>query len=133
MEAKSAESKLVFVYNADSGLFNTMSDIAHKIFSPSTYNCQLCALTHSYFSAKDEWKAFLNTIDLPMVFLHKDEFLTKYQHYEIKLPAIFIEEANELALLINADALNQCNSLDELKTLINEVCESVQANDAATE
>jgi len=133
MEAKSTESKLVFVYNADSGLFNTMSDIAHKIFSPSTYNCQLCALTHSYFSAKDDWKAFLNTIDMPMVFLHKDEFLTKYQYHEIKLPAIFIEEGNELVLLINADALNQCNSLDELKTLINEVCESVQANDAAIE
>jgi len=133
MEAKSTESKLVFVYNADSGLFNTMSDIAHKIFSPSTYDCQLCALTHSYFSAKDDWKVFLDTIDIPLVFLHKDEFQQKYKHQDIKFPAIFIDEGSELGLLINADALNQCNSLDELKTLINEVCESVQADDAAIE
>lgn len=133
MEAKSTESKLVFVYNADSGLFNTMSDIAHKIFSPSTYNCQLCALTHSYFSARDDWKAFLNTIDMPLEFLHKDEFLQKYKHQGINFPAIFIEEGSELVLLISADGLNQCNSLDELKTLISEVCESVQADDAAIE
>jgi hypothetical protein len=40
---------LVFVYNADSGVFNTLSDIAHKIFSPETYACNLCALTPHEF------------------------------------------------------------------------------------
>lgn len=25
---------LIFVYNADSGLFNTVTDIAHKVLSP---------------------------------------------------------------------------------------------------
>jgi len=133
MDDKSSESKLVFVYNADSGLFNTMSDIAHKIFSPSTYNCQLCALTHSYFSAKDDWKEFLNTIRIPMVFLHKDEFLKNYSHREDIFPTIYMEQGGELSILINSDALNQCNSLQELKTLITEVIESVQVIDAATE
>jgi len=133
MDDKLSESKLVFVYNADSGLFNTMSDIAHKIFSPSTYNCQLCALTHSYFSAKEDWKDFLNTINLPMVFLHKDEFLKNYSQRDDTLPAIYIEQAGELSILINADALNQCNSLEELKTLITEVLESVHVDDAAIE
>ncbi len=28
---------IVFVYNADSGLFNALPDIAHKTFSPATY------------------------------------------------------------------------------------------------
>jgi len=28
--------QLVFVYNADSGMFNTLTDIAHKVFSPKT-------------------------------------------------------------------------------------------------
>lgn len=132
MEAKTTEPKLVFVYNADSGLFNTMTDIAHKIFSPSTYNCQLCALTHSYFSAKDEWKDFLNTIDMPLVFLHKDEYLEQYKkQQDINFPAILMQEQDELVLLIDADALNQCNSLDELKTLIIETCASVQTHDDA--
>ena len=35
---------LVFVYNADSGVFNALADAAHKIFSPRTYACNLCAL-----------------------------------------------------------------------------------------
>lgn len=55
--------QLVFVYNADSGLFNTVTDIAHKIISPSTYSCQLCTLTHSYFSVKKDWTDFLAELD----------------------------------------------------------------------
>ena len=31
------EYTLLFVYNADSGLFNTMADIGHKLLSPETY------------------------------------------------------------------------------------------------
>lgn len=126
------QTKLVFVYNADSGLFNTVSDIAHKIFSPSTYSCQLCALTHSYFSVKDDWQDFLKTIDLPMEFLHKDEYKAIYKNREIKFPALLSVQGDELVLLINADALNQCNSLDELKTLITEVSRSVQGFEATS-
>jgi hypothetical protein len=40
---------LLFVYNADSGVFNLVTDIAHKIFSPQTYACQLCCITHGNF------------------------------------------------------------------------------------
>jgi len=40
-------SKLIFVYNADSGLLNAMKDWAHKIVSPETYPCSLCALTYN--------------------------------------------------------------------------------------
>ncbi len=29
--------KIVFVYNANSGLMNTVLDIGHKIISPDTY------------------------------------------------------------------------------------------------
>ena len=127
-----SQTKLVFVYNADSGLFNTVSDIAHKILSPSTYSCQLCALTHSYFSVKDDWQEFLKTIDLPMEFLHKDEYKAIYKNREINFPALLSVKGEELVLLINADALNQCNSLDELKTLITEVSNSVQGFEPAS-
>jgi hypothetical protein len=50
---------LVFVYNADSGssgLFNTLTDIAHKLISPHTYSRNLCALTHSNPGMRKEWK-----------------------------------------------------------------------------
>jgi len=133
MDKSKAPTKLIFVYNADSGLFNTVSDIAHKIFSPSTYSCQLCALTHSYFSVKEDWQGFLKTIDMPMEFLHKDEYKAIYKGHDINFPALLSIQGEELVLLINADALNQCNSLDELKTLITEVSNSVQGFEAASE
>ncbi|MBU0498608.1 MAG: hypothetical protein KJ558_05035 [Gammaproteobacteria bacterium] len=57
-----AEAPLLFVYNADSGLFNTLADIGHKIFSPGTYQCDLCALTHGYFQERIEWRAFVESL-----------------------------------------------------------------------
>lgn len=65
---------LLFVYNADSGLFNTLADIAHKIFSPKTYACNLCALTHSPIGMRSDWKTFLADLRQPLEFLHRDEF-----------------------------------------------------------
>ena len=47
---------LIFVYNADSGLFNTLTDIAHKTFAPETYSCNLCAITFGTFGMRTEWK-----------------------------------------------------------------------------
>lgn len=132
MEDHPTASKLIFVYNADSGLFNTVADIAHKILSPSTYSCQLCALTHSYFSVKDEWKDFLLEIETPMEFLHKNEFEEKYQHLKCDYPALLLSSDKGLEVLVSADALNQCNSLEELKTLITEVYHSVQAPVSST-
>ena len=38
-----------FVYNADGDVFSLVGDFAHKIFSPKTYNCNLCAITHGNF------------------------------------------------------------------------------------
>ena len=39
------ESELIFVYNAKSGMVNELLDFAHKIVSPSTYNCNLYAIS----------------------------------------------------------------------------------------
>jgi len=67
-----------------------------------------------------------------MEFLHKDEYKAIYKNHEINFPALLSAEGDELVLLINADALNQCNSLDELKTLITEVSESVRGFETAS-
>lgn len=109
--------KLIFVYNADSGLFNTVTDIAHKLFSPTTYECQLCAITHSAFSMRDEWKGFLNSIQHEMEFLHRDEWKTLHSEQADELPAVYY--GNEtVELLIGSQEINQCNTIEELKKLI---------------
>ena len=107
--------KLVFVYNADSGVFNLFADIAHKIFSPATYACNLCALTHTNFGMKKDWKAFLESLNRSLEFLHADEFQTKYEFGKVELPAVFAESGGDLNLIINAAEINSCESLDDLK------------------
>ncbi|MCY7376717.1 MAG: hypothetical protein LH472_12225 [Pyrinomonadaceae bacterium] len=115
---KSDNPKIIFVYNADSGVFNLLTDVAHKMFSPQTYACNLCAVTHSNFGMKKEWKEFLETLENPLEFLHADEFKSRYKFEEVELPAIFKLENGALNLMVAAAAINKCQSIEDLKRKI---------------
>ena len=112
------EPSLVFVYNAESGLFNALADMAHKVFSPRTYQCNLCALTHSAIGMHKSWKRFLKTLDSPLEFLHADELKSRYRISDLPLPAIFKKEDERLELLIDADSINKCLTFEDLKQLL---------------
>jgi hypothetical protein len=109
---------LVFVYNADSGVFNTLADAAHKIFSPRTYACNLCALTHTAVRMRGEWREFLDGLGLPLEFLHADELEARHGVTGVPLPAVFRREGERLEVLAGADAINACRTLDDLERLI---------------
>ena len=113
--------QLVFVYNADSGMFNTLTDIAHKVFSPQTYECNLCAISHSYLSERSEWKEFIQNLGVECEFLHRDEFIKKYNTENTEFPVIFELVDKELVLRLSADKINSCKSMDDLKAAINDV------------
>ena len=114
--------QLIFVYNADSGLFNTLTDIAHKMFSPDTYQCNLCNLTHGYFQARDEWVNFLGDLDAEIEFLHRDEYIQRFTEktddLDKDLPAIFVKDGAELKLWIDNKVINKMSSTDELMEMI---------------
>ena len=114
----SDERKLLFGYNADSGLFNTMADIGHKMFSPETYQCDLCALTHGYFHERKEWKDFIETLDASSEFLHRDEFLKRYPGNRETLPAVFVLYQDGLEICLNKETISQCKELDVLQDMI---------------
>jgi hypothetical protein len=120
MEKTSQQTRptLIFVYNADSGVFNTLTDAAHKIFSPQTYRCNLCALTHSALGMRKEWKRFLDGLGGPLEFLHADEFKSRYGVAGVPLPAIFKSDGEHLEVSVGADSINACRTMDELKRLI---------------
>jgi hypothetical protein len=113
---------LLFVYNADSGRFNTLADIGHKFFSPQTYACNLCALTHGYFSEKSQWRAFVDELGTKCEFLHRDQFRQRYSGQRIPLPAVFLVAGNEISPCINAEQLRDCKSLKQLKQLVRKQC-----------
>lgn len=118
MTTERTKPKIVFVYNADSGVFNLVSDIAHKIFSPQTYACNLCAVTHSNFGMRRDWKAYLESLENPLEFLHADEFKSRYEIKETNLPAIFIEENGALREIVGAERINESRSIEDLKNII---------------
>jgi hypothetical protein len=110
--------ELLFVYNADGDVFSQVTDFAHKIFSPQTYQCPLCTLTYGNFAMKTKWRDVLKTISFPKTFLHRDDFLRRFpRENEAPLPAIYIFIENQLRMLISADELKTFSSLDDLIAL----------------
>ena len=110
--------KIIFVYNAESGKLNALIDSLHKIVSPSTYNCNLCAITHTPFGMKKQWARFIEETHLPVEFLHRDEFQKQHQTIDTPLPAIFINTNQRFEKFISSDEINHCSNLTELEKLI---------------
>jgi len=114
--------RLLFVYNADSGLFNTLADIGHKMLSPDTYECRLCALTHGYFTERKAWRSFLESLDADCDFLHRDEFRKRHPEVAAPLPAVFRLDGDRPAVCLEAGAVKNCKDLNELQLKIASRC-----------
>lgn len=111
-------NKLIFIYNADSGLVNTVKDFWHKALRPSTYQCNLCQTTFGMFGAKREWKSFIKDLEIESEFLHKDEFLEKYDVNDAKYPSAYILKNGEITLFISQEDMNKVASLTEMENLV---------------
>jgi len=114
------ESNLVFVYNADGGAINGIKDYFHKIFSPSTYDCNLCGISFGLGGMKKGWKNFIEDLPLPVKFLHRDEFNEEYPNAKKEYPSAWIENKGSLDLLISAEEMNIPKTLEELISLTND-------------
>ena len=110
--------KLIFVYNADSGLVNALKDWTHKIVSPETYPCSLCALTYDNLGMRRSWRNFIEALEFDVEFLHRDELEEQYGIRDIPLPAAFVQQEGKLNLWMNSDEMGACQSLQELQDSI---------------
>ena len=118
--------ELIFVYNANSDVFSTVTDFAHKLLSPSTYNCNLCALTYGNFTVKQQWKFFIEGLAIKTAFLHKDEFEKQYK-IQPALPAVFMKAGGAIKEIISQEQIKSCRSLEELQNLVtHKLAEHVQ-------
>jgi hypothetical protein len=109
---------LILVYNADSGLFNALTDSLHKLLSPSTHECRLCALTYGVVGMRREWALFLRNLKIPVRLIHRDEFHSQFPHLKIDLPSVLIQSAAKLDPLISSEEIKKCTSLHELEELL---------------
>lgn len=106
--------KIIFIYNADSGLFNLMADMAHKSFSPETYSCDLCKITHGVFSVKKDWQKFLDSLDIEKEFYHKNDLPKIYDKYRGKLPAVILMENDREVFLLQGKDFEKLSDLRQL-------------------
>lgn len=108
--------RLVLVYNAEEGLLAGVMDSVHKLVSPSTYPCQLCAVTYGLTSMKREWRAFLDGLGMDVLFHHRPDFRRAFPAAaDWPLPLVAIELDGKLAPLVTADDFAQ---IPDLPTLI---------------
>lgn len=115
--------KLLFIYNANSGVRNMLIDGAHKIISPKTYDCKLCEITYGVFTENKQWKKYRRQSGLEMDFLHKDEYKTQYASkfgYSFNFPVILGITVNGIEVLVDQEELNDLGRAEDLIALINE-------------
>ncbi|MBU2948972.1 GTPase [Zobellia uliginosa] len=115
--------KLIFIYNADSGLKNSLLDSAHKILSPSTYDCNLCDITFGVFTENKVWKSFRENTNLEMEFLHKDEYKKQYASKfgnKFTFPIILAQTNNGLEVFVGTEEMNAIEDSEALVELIQE-------------
>ena len=111
--------ELIFIYNANSGVVNELIDFAHKIVSPETYDCNLCAISYGAFSMKKKWSTYIETLPFKSTFTYKDKF-SKNGYSNIKFPSVFIRSNEKLDEIISATEINEIKNLDQLIGLLNQ-------------
>lgn len=109
---------LVFVYNARSGFINSVLDTAHKLLSPKTYSCNLCAITHNTFSENKAWKNFREQSNMEMIFFHKDEFEQEFPNLGVSYPIVLLKNNDSLSELLSSEKLNAMKNAEELIKIV---------------
>ena len=110
--------ELIFIYNAKSGVVNELIDFAHKIVSPETYDCNLCAISYGAFFMKKKWSTYIETLPFKSTFTYKDKF-SKDGYSNINFPSVFIRSNEKLDEIISATEINEIKDLDQLIGLLN--------------
>lgn len=121
-------AQLILVYNADGDKVSVLRDMAHKIISPSTYGCSLCAVTHGAFTMRTRWKEFLQKFPYKPIEYHRDEFSAAYPDVRISLPAILVQFGDQPPrVLVTSVGLDTVSDIDELIQLVELRLSEVQA------
>jgi hypothetical protein len=106
---------ILMIYEADSGLMNALLDTLHKVASPSTYPCRLCALTYGLLGMKRAWAETVAGLPFPVEFLHRDEWKERYPETPMALPAILLLSDEGVERLVSASDFEELTTLSALQ------------------
>lgn len=98
---------LIFVYNADEGVVAALGDALHKLLSPATYPCSLCAVSYGAVRMRPAWAAYLKALPYATRFHHRPDFRRACPDFAaLPLPAILLDDGGGPCVLIDAAALD---------------------------
>ncbi|MFT4662763.1 MAG: hypothetical protein ACI8XB_003056 [Patiriisocius sp.] len=109
--------EIIFIYNANSGFFSGMMDSAHKLFSPDTYTCDLCSITHGLAGPKREWQEFIDGLEHPIKFYHKNDLPPAYEN--LPLPVILKKSKENFEILVSKDEMSEMKTVTLLTDMLN--------------
>jgi hypothetical protein len=112
---KKKVDRLLFVYDANSGVLGAIVDSARKLMTLK--GCALCTITHGITGEKGEWKECRDELGVPVEYLHRDEIQGDLEKVvRNNLPCIVAEAGGTFVLLVTRDVLERCNgSVPDLK------------------
>src|SRR5436309_2725239 len=100
--------RLLFIYNADSGVFSAAADSAKKLLG--IHGCALCSLTHSVIGERSEWRSCRETLGVPVAYFHRDELTPEIRRSVGEaLPVVAAQVAGETIVLLDSHAIDRCN------------------------
>lgn len=106
---------LLFVYNAEEGLFAAIGDAIHKAVSPRTYPCSLCAVTYGAVRMRPDWRSHLHALPFETRFFHRPDFRRAWPELAgLALPAVLLDQGAGPRLLLDAATLDQIGDVGEL-------------------
>ncbi len=99
--------RLLFVYNADSGVLNSVIDSAKKILAIN--GCPLCSLTHSLSGEKSDWRTCKESLGMPVEYVHRNELTSSLRTVVgEQLPCVVAQADGDLVLLLEPDVIQRC-------------------------
>jgi hypothetical protein len=112
------QHQVLFIYNAKSNLWNKTFDFMHKIISPQTYNCNLCALTYNNFTEHKEWTKFRSSLSIDLKFLYSDKFENEFPLENTSYPVVYLKSNIGIKKLITSNEINAIENRQEFILLI---------------
>lgn len=104
---------LIFVYNANTDAVSAIVDYAHKVFKPSTYKCELCALTHHNLGERTAWKNFKKRSNVEMEFMYIRGFEAKF-NLQYDYPVILERINDDFVQVMGKKELQKIRSVEDL-------------------
>jgi hypothetical protein len=113
--------KLIFVYNVDNDPLSLILDGAHKVFSPSTYTCDLCEVTYSNIGERRVWKKYRKESPVAFEFIYKNQMHKRFQ-IEAECPLILslTVEGAKPGVFLSSSEFKQIKTPEQLIEAINQ-------------